>query len=207
MTSRFLNLRVFWTEGAEVIRTPIRACGQTPMLSGGCRPSGWSVWTGRWCWAGAILCGCCAFTPGTITSSDRTAASRRPCPKRGPRVQHRSARERSDVAMYWAASSMSITRSQPDEPDFRAPQAVWVCSAVEVVGQVGVFGDRVQGGETGGRAVDHGHGDGAVERHHRGGPDRQQQVLCHRWWPPQRRWRLGVVAHYLDERAWPESTG
>jgi putative transposase len=112
---------VFRSEGAQVIRTPIRA----PKASVGCGPSAWSVWTGRCCSAGAICCGCCAATSATTTSSDRTAASRWPFPslRRGNSVHGRSTLVRSGVAMCSAASSMSITRWQHDESDFRAPQA------------------------------------------------------------------------------------
>jgi hypothetical protein len=49
---------VFCSEGAEVIRTPIQAPKANAHAERWCRPHGRSVWTGRWCVAGAICCGC-----------------------------------------------------------------------------------------------------------------------------------------------------
>ena len=65
---------VFRTERAEVIRTPIRAPQANAYAERWVQTIRGSVWTGRWCWAGAICCGCWASTSDTTTSSDRTAA-------------------------------------------------------------------------------------------------------------------------------------
>jgi hypothetical protein len=80
-----------------------------------------SVWTGRWCLAGAICCGCCAAMSATTTSSDRTAAWPWRFPRRGSGSHRRWTLERSGVAMCLAALSTSITRSQHDESGFPRP--------------------------------------------------------------------------------------
>ena len=91
------------------------------MPSGGCRPSAWSVWTGRWWLAGASCCGCWGSMSGTTTSSDRTAASRCAFPCLGSSVRRTAALTRSGVVMCSAASSTNITRSQHDESGFPRP--------------------------------------------------------------------------------------
>ena len=108
---------VFSSEGGRVLRTRSGRRRRTLMPSGGSRRCVRSVWTGRWCLAGAICCGCCAATFVIITSSDRTAAWRWRFPslRLGNRLHRRSTLERSDAAMRSAASSTSITRLQHDE--------------------------------------------------------------------------------------------
>jgi putative transposase len=74
---------VFGSEGGQVLRTPIRAPKANADAERWSRPCGRSVWTGRWCVARVICCGCCAATSATTTSSGRTAAWRWPFPRRG----------------------------------------------------------------------------------------------------------------------------
>jgi hypothetical protein len=112
---------VFDSEGG---RSSARRSGRrrrTPMPSDGSRPCVRSVWTGRWCLAGGICCGCCTPTSATTTNSDRTAASRWPFPSRTNGAHGRSTLETSGVAMCSAASSTSITRSRHDESGFPRP--------------------------------------------------------------------------------------
>src|SRR5215203_1185667 len=59
---------------------------RTLMPSGGSRPCGRSVLTGRWCSGGGICCGSCGPTSGTTTASGRTAAWRWPFPSRRDRI-------------------------------------------------------------------------------------------------------------------------
>ena len=112
---------VFSSEGGQVLRTPIRAPKANAHAERGSRPCGRSVWTGRWCSAGATCCGCCAAMSATTTSSDRTAASPWPFPRRGRGVRRRLTLERSGVAMCSAALSTSITRSQHNESGLPRP--------------------------------------------------------------------------------------
>jgi hypothetical protein len=87
---------VFGSEGGQVLRTPIGRRRRMHMPSGGSRPCGRSVWTGRWCLAGATCWGCCGATSATTTNSDRTAAWRWPfpSPRHGNSVHRRSTLER-----------------------------------------------------------------------------------------------------------------
>jgi hypothetical protein len=97
-----------------------RRLGRTPMPSGGWRPCGRSVWTGRWCRAGDISCGSCAATSGTTTINGRIAAWHwwspiHPIAAVSGRARDPFELATSGPAMCSVASSASITRQRHDE--------------------------------------------------------------------------------------------
>jgi hypothetical protein len=117
---------VFAADGARVVLTPFRSPRANASLSGGCGPSGGSVWTGRSFSVDGTWSGRSASMWLTATPSAHTAGwisgrqTLRPIP---PRVRPTSAT--SGGVTSWASSSTSTNSLRDDLiTGFRAPQAL-----------------------------------------------------------------------------------
>ena len=108
---------VFASEGIEIIRTPVRACGQTRTPSAGYGPPERTAWTSSSLQVAVSPSRFFASTCAITTGPDRTAASISLCPRR---AQDPAMVGRSAAMMSWAASSTSTNALLDGLPACRA---------------------------------------------------------------------------------------